>query len=444
MRRASLLTTLSFIQIMVVGCDNNLNDHAQAHIDQVASVSQRSDIPWVFSGPTMGTHYSVKLYPPKKLQLQRSETTDKVRADSRSSLPPPTASVQAQVQRDIDALLERVNMLMSTYQPDSEISKFNASPVQQRFELALETYKVLELAGRVHLRSEGYFDVTVGPLVEAWGFGAQGRRETPPSELAINSALNRVGQSALSLEVLDVETKGDIDQLDAKMQQFYGVDLLEAETSGMGNQQYFLLKNKSVHVDLSAIAKGYAVDLVANYLRAIGGEDFLVEVGGEVSTSGRKRDGESWRIALEVPQPGQRSVQRILNLSNVAVATSGNYRNFFEYKGKRYAHSIDPNTGWPVVHGLASVTVLVPALNLTHEGDAIDAQIQTLEAARVHWKSGAAEADAWATALLVAGPEHAVRLAQQYDLAAIFIFQTQDGRYTERVTASAKRYVLEK
>lgn len=396
---------------------------AHASIDQKQGSSKNLS-PWTFSGPTMGTHYSVKVYPPTALHASES---------------------RAQMKKDIDGLLTRVNTLMSTYHADSELSRFNASAPNQRFEISLETHEVLALANQVHALSEGFFDVTVGPLVDLWGFGAQGRRLEPPSDQVIEQRLSSVGQLSLKLtktKIVD-DQEVPIAQLIAPLngQAAQVREVSRGDGPVIMPRKYFVQKNKAVRVDLSAIAKGYAVDLIAQYLWSSGAEHFLVEVGGEVSTAGYKHDGSPWRIAIEVPQPGRRAVQRVLNLVDVAVATSGNYRNFFEYKGKRYAHSIDPRSGWPVAHGLASVTVLVPVGISAKETD--DLLSQAADNERVVWRSGTAKADAWATALLVAGPEHALRLAEKNNLAAVFIFQGEDGRYTEKVTASAKPYLAE-
>lgn len=356
-----------------------------------------SEAVWYFKGPTMGTQYTIKLYPPGE-----APDTDGIPSKSH-------------IQSEINALLARVNSAMSTYLSDSELSKFNRSPAKVSYEISYDTYHVMQMAQHVHLASDGFFDVTVGPLVELWGFGPKARRASPPSDEAIAAALEDVGHDALTLDV-SAAHDSPID----------GSSPIEQ------NRRFFLTKHRPLSVDLSAIAKGYAVDLVAGYLRTLGAKSFLVEIGGEVSTSGRKPGGESWRIALEEPQPGVRAVQGVLKLEDVAVATSGNYRNFFEHNGTRYAHSINPNTGWPVRHGLASVTVLMPAedVEVKQSGAQYDSG----------WQSRTALADAWATALLVAGPDHAERLAEKEGLAAIFIFENEEGGYTERATAAAQRF----
>jgi len=354
-----------------------------------------------FAGPTMGTRYSVKFFTPV------DEGAGQSAAFYHESM------TREHVGRNIELVLERINHLMSTYRENSEISQFNRLTADKSFNVSPETFEVLTLAESIHDLSDGAFDVTVGPLVELWGFGAEGRRTTPPDPEAINAVLARIGQGALELtRVKGGERAGETAQSPIERYAPY----------------HSVRKTKPVRIDLSAIAKGYAVDLVAEYLHNIGIRRFLVEVGGEISTFGKKPGGTPWRIALEAPQAGARRVQRVLDLVDVAVATSGNYRNFFEYEGKRYGHSLNPNTGWPVSHGLVSVTVLVPAttsVDQDHDG----------------WQSGAATADAWATALMVAGPHKAPELAAKQKLAVIFIFEDEQGRYNELITPPAKAYL---
>jgi thiamine biosynthesis lipoprotein len=254
---------------------------------------------------------------------------------------------------------------MSTYREDSEISRFNAAGVDQWFAVSPGFYTVLSAAMAVGWQSHGAYDVTVGPLVDLWGFGPPGPVTTPPPEDAIARVLEQVGQDHLRLD-------------------------------GDGRR---LLKRSPVRLDFSSIAKGYGVDRVAQWLGAQGVERYLVEVGGEMRLAGMSSRGDPWRIAIEKPDSGDRSAEQAIRLTDMGVATSGDYRNYFEIDGKRYSHSIDPRTGYPVAHDLVSVTVLHPSCMI---------------------------ADAWATALVVLGYEQAMAVAQEQGLAVYFIRRRGD------------------
>jgi len=271
------------------------------------------------------------------------------------------------VKSDIESVLESVNDSMSTYRAESEISRFNASGIEDAMVVSASFGEVLTAALDIGERSGGAYDVTVSPLVDLWGFGAGSEAEWQmPSSDQVTEALGRVGQSSL---------------------------VWDAATST-------LARRRPVQLDFSSIAKGYGVDRVAEILEAYGLADYLVEVGGEMRVSGTSPRGDAWRIAVEKPVAGQRSVAEALAVTNIAVATSGDYRNFIEFEGVRYSHTIDPRTGSPVTHNLVSVTVL-------HESCMM--------------------ADSWATALSVAGPDEALRLATENNLAAYLMVRDGDG-----------------
>ncbi|AHF03611.1 thiamine biosynthesis lipoprotein ApbE [Marichromatium purpuratum 984] len=310
----------------------------------------QDDTPVELQGRTMGTHYSVKLY----------------------GLPD-TLSVE-QLQAQIDARLEQVNDLMSTYRPDSELSRFNASDSGDWFPVSLELAALVALAERISIFSIGAFDVTVGPAVNLWGFGPGQPPEQLPSDAQLAEVRERIGFPRLE----------------------YRLDppALRKEKPG-------------VYVDLSGIAKGHGVDQVAAVLESAGVTDYLAEVGGELRASGTKPDATPWRIAIERPESGVREVHRIVTLHDAAMATSGDYRNFYERDGKLYSHTINPITARPVTHTLASVSVIA---------------------------ADCAQADALATALLVLGPEAGLALAEAHDIAAFFVVREGDG-YSDRATS---------
>ncbi|WP_419810843.1 FAD:protein FMN transferase [Bacterioplanoides sp.] len=274
------------------------------------------------------------------------------------------------VKNQVDQRLAEINKVMSTYDPASELSLINQLtkwPIEQS--VSAELANVLQLSLDVYQKSDGAFDITVGPLVNLWGFGPQGDPEKVPDKAQIQAGLSRVGSDAISLS----------------------------------DQQLTITQAR--YLDLSAIAKGWAVDDIARLLETQGITNYLVEIGGEIRTSGQKADATPWRIAIERPDVGlQQTAHRVFSPQGRALATSGDYRNFFIKDGVRYSHTISPKTGYPVAHELASVTVV---------------------------NNSAALADAWATALNVAGPERGMQLADSLDLAVYMIVRDENDQLNE-------------
>lgn len=318
--------------------------------------SQPADTTLEFSGITMGTTYTVKL------------------------LPPGNGIDAAALGKEISATLESVNSRMSTYLPGSELSRLNNNPSLEWIQVSPELFTVLQLALEANRITEGAFDITVGPLVNLWGFGPDPVPETIPDAEQIRAAAERTG----------------IDKL-----------LLDPERSSIRKAR------PEMYLDLSGIAKGYAVDRAAEYLDSVPVTNYLIEVGGEIRASGHNNNGQDWRIGIEKPDNGDRSVQRVIHLARAGMATSGDYRNFYVRNGKRYAHIIDPRTGRPVEHQLASVSVL-------HESCAM--------------------ADALATGLLVLGTEQALTVATTNGIAANFLTRTGEG-FTESYTPAFETYL---
>jgi thiamine biosynthesis lipoprotein len=301
-------------------------------------------------GATMGTTYSVQIPEDPAVAFDRAALAERIKA-----------------------LLAEINALMSTYQPDSELSRFNASASTDWIPASPELVAVIAAAQEVSRASDGAFDATVGPLVNLWGFGPRVTADALPTDAEIAAARALVGWQKLRLR----------------------------------DEPPALRKARpDLYVDLSAIAKGYAVDRVAEVLEAAGITNYLVEIGGELRGRGVNGRGEPWRIAIERPDTERRAIFRVVALQDLGMATSGDYRNFFEVDGERYSHTIDPASGRPVGHRLASVTVLADA---------------------------AMDADAWATALLVLGPERGMALADAQGIAALFIEHAADAL---RATAS--------
>jgi FAD:protein FMN transferase len=303
-------------------------------------------------GRTMGTSYNVKFHSEKLIDLKVAH-------------------------QKIDELLKAVNQSMSTYIPSSEISRFNKNNSNSEIALSKEFWFVLSYALSVAEKTQGRFDPTIGPLVNLWGFGPGGERKVPEQE-AIDSALERVGYQKLILR-----------------------------------EQKVRKLNPLLQVDLSASAKGYGVDVVADYLESLGIDDYLVEIGGELRLRGLK--GEfPWKVAIEAPDPEKqgRPLQKVLSLKDKAMATSGNYRNFFESKGKRYAHIIDHKTGRPSQKKILSATVI------------------TSKSCMV--------ADSWATAYMLMTPLEAIDLANKQNMSLFLIFKDDVGNIIELSSNSFK------
>ncbi|WP_371378188.1 FAD:protein FMN transferase [Thalassotalea aquiviva] len=270
-----------------------------------------------------------------------------------------------QLAQKVDDLLVKINAQMSTYDPNSELSKFNQYQGLESRKVSLELNQVLTESIRLGQLTQGALDVTVGPLVNLWSFGPEKRPEQVPSPELIS------------------QTKANI-----------GIDSIELA------QGHLSKRKPTIYIDLSAIAKGFAVDKVADLLEQHGIYDYLVDIGGELRINGKKTDGTDWRIAVEKPIAGVRGVQQVIIPGNNAVATSGDYRNYFEENGVRYSHTINPKTGWPINHRLVSVTVVHPS---------------------------AMTADGLATAIEVMGPEKGLAFAQANAFAVYLISKTDDG-----------------
>jgi FAD:protein FMN transferase len=298
----------------------------------------------VFTGRTMGTTYTVKLV---------------------TGYLQPVSGLQSQ----IDKRLDEINQSMSTYRDDSEISRFNRlTTAGEKFRVSPDFMRVMQMAQKVFTITDGAWDGTVKPLVDLWGFGTEGIKTVPPPT-AVRQRLQAVGFDAIQI-----------------------VD------------DRFLVKRKAtVNLDLASIAKGYGVDQIAALLRDSGIENFLVEIGGEVYAAGHRKDGLAWRVGINTPrkEASLDQVYKVVNLTNGAMATSGDYRNFFEIDQKRYSHVIDPRSGYPVVNGVVSASVL---------------------------SADCTFADGLATALIVMGPDKGIELVNRLEGVDCLIVEMQaDG-----------------
>ncbi len=302
-----------------------------------------------FAGSTMGTQYNVKLVTAAEIDAEGT------------------------MQDTIQAALDDVETTLSTYMPDSEISLFNAAQTTDWVPASSWFCDSVERSLELSALTDGAFDITVGPLVNLWGFGPGESIAEPPSDDDVAALLDKVGYRHLEADCARPALRKDLPEL---------------------------------VLDMSAFGKGYAADGLGDWLDKMGFENYLVEVGGELRVRGHNAQGEKWAIGIELPLVDQRRPHAVVHLTDTAVATSGDYRNFFEADGARYSHTIDTRTGKPVTHALASVTV-------------VDAK--------------GYRADALATALLVLGPEEGMQLATRENLAVLFLLRDETG-FDERVS----------
>ncbi len=307
----------------------------------VSSCNQEPTLTHI-EGKIMGTTYNIK--------IARSFQKDK----------------KENLEKEIFNILNGINSLMSTYLETSELSTLNQYQGEW-FTLTPQTYEVIYYAQEVENLTSGAYDITAGPLVNLWGFGP-GSEKKVPTKTQIYDARQSIGYKNLGL---NKETK----QVKKSFPKMY--------------------------VDLSSIAKGYAVDKLAEYFDKRGMKNYMIEIGGEVRAKGKKNQ-ENWKIGIQKPMEGK-LIQKIIDLENMSIATSGNYQNFFEVEGVKYGHTIDPRTGKPTEHKLLSVSV---------------------------FDESCMKADAWATALMVLGPDEGYAKSQELGLKAYFIFESENGIQT--------------
>ena len=275
----------------------------------------------------------------------------------------------AALRRGLAAAVEQVDRQMSPWKPDSDLARLNHAPPGRWVALPAPVMEVLARALEIARLSGGAFDPAVGALVDAWGFGAA---RDAPDAAAIRAAVRS-----------------------AQVPAHQGLEL--DRSAGRAR------KHAPMRLDLCGIAKGYAVDRMAAVLPRHGVAHALAALDGELRACGAQADGRPWAVALESPQPGRRAARAVIELADRAVATSGDYRRFVQLGDVRVSHSMDPRTAAPVRNEIASVTVLAP---------------------------DGAGADAWATALLVAGPGEGLALAQRQGLEALFLLR-REGRWVE-------------
>ena len=325
------------VLIVACGCDIHLID---------TSITFPGDSWNEFQGSTMGTHYTVKVN-----GVDKKETIEF--AGTR-----------------ISEKLAYIDGMMSTYKPDSELSRFNQHQSTEPFKVSLEMIEIFQAARGVSDATNGAFDITVGPIVNAWGFGPE-KKSAPPTEAELAALLPRVGYKMLSVD---------------------------AAASTIRKER------PDIYCDLSGIAQGYAADEIAALLDELGVENYMIDISGEFRTRGINERGEQWQIGIERPDAAERTAQLVVPLSNMSLATSGDYRNYREENGVRLSHEIDPATGKPVQHKLASATIITERCTF---------------------------ADAYATALMVLGPEKALEVANEKGLAVYLLVRNDSGGFDE-------------
>ena len=309
-----------------------------------------------FSGPIMGTQYRITV-------LLVNENKDKA----------------GQVERDAIQAMESVNESMSTYLQGSEINALNNAPENTKVALSESLYEVIEQSLKLSEMSDGAFDITIGKAVNLWGFGPDGAITKSPSDEQLDAIKSSIGFQKLNLEDSSI------------------------------------IKNTAnISIDLSAIAKGYAVDQVAKSLEAYGINNYLIDIGGELRASGFAQGEQAWRVGIEKPHT-LGGIQQVIELTNKSIATSGDYRNYHIIDGEHYSHTIDAITLKPVFHRLALVSVV---------------------------DDTASRADGLATAIMALGDEKGWAFAKQNGLAVYMVVREDEkDQYRVQMTKKFEQYL---
>ena len=332
--------------LLFVGCSENKKSEVTA---------------FSFSGNTMGTSYNIKVV---KDSVFTKNNYDKI------------------IKSGVDSLLLNVNRKMSTYIPDSELSMFNSSADTTWFPISKEFAEVVKAAIFIGDTTNNSLDITVGPLVNLWGFGPTTETNTVPDSQEVQLMKSLTGLEKIRVQFDPPAIRKAIPEM---------------------------------YVDLSSIAKGYGVDKVSEYLLKLGLNNFMVEIGGEVRANGKNQNNEYWRIGISTPD-NSGNIEKVVQLNNQSMATSGDYHNYFMKNGKRYSHTIDPRTGYPITHNLASVSVITKTCMM---------------------------ADGYATALDVLGPGKGMLYADTLKLP-VFMIVHKNGNFTEEKNGLFEKYLFKK
>ncbi|MFH7825278.1 FAD:protein FMN transferase ApbE [Kluyvera chengduensis] len=327
-----LRTMLLGIVILLAGCDNT-----SAPATPKAQVT-------VLDGKTMGTFWRVSVV---GLDQNRVE----------------------ELRQKVQTLLDGDDQLLSTWKHDSALMRFNHSQSTTPWPVSEGMADIVTESLRIGQKTQGAMDITVGPLVNLWGFGPDKQPVKTPTQAQIDAAKARTG-----LEKLTVINRA--------------------------GQQYLQKSIPDLYVDLSTVGEGYAADHLARLMTEEGISRYLVSVGGALVSRGMNGEGQPWRVAIQKPTDRENAVQAIVDINGHGISTSGSYRNYYELDGQRISHVIDPQTGRPITHKLVSVTVIAPT---------------------------ALEADGWDTGLMVLGTEKAQQVVREQGLAVYMIMKEGDG-----------------
>ncbi len=303
------------------------------------SCSQEKDFNAQLKGNTMGTYYVIEVVNvPKKLKIKK-------------------------IEKEVQSTLKKANKILSNWDKKSEISIINKMNKTTPIKISDELNEVFKTANNINIKSNGFFDVTLDPIIELWGFGYKSQQiQIVPTEQQIINTLSMVGQRSL----LNINYENNI-----------------------------LKKNdENLKINLSSIGKGFGIDLIGRKFDELGIRNYLINIGGDILTKGHNKKKENWVIGIENPNLKEKLIKEIVNLTNKGLATSGDYKNFFTNNGKRYSHIINPKTGKPIMHSTKSVTVI-------HDNSM--------------------KADGWATAFLALGSLEGLRIANKEKIAVLFI-----------------------
>ncbi|HKM96365.1 MAG TPA: FAD:protein FMN transferase ApbE [Buttiauxella sp.] len=290
---------------------------------------------------------------------------------------------QAELREKIQAQLDGDDRLMSTYKTDSALSRFNQARTTEPYAIDEAMSDIVTMALRIGAKTEGSMDITVGPLVNLWGFGPDKQPVKTPNQAQIDAAKALTGLHHLTV----------INQP--------GKQWLQKDLPGL-------------YVDLSTMGEGYAADHLARLMEKNGINRYLVSVGGAVVTRGINAEGKAWRVAIQKPTDRENAVQAVVDLNGHGISTSGSYRNYYELEGKRLSHVIDPQTGQPIQHKLVSATVI---------------------------STTAMEADGWDTGLMVLGTEKAKQVAEKEGLA-VYLITKEGDNFTTWMSPQFKAFLL--
>ena len=305
----------------------------------IFSCSQEKNYNAKIKGNTMGTYYFIEVIDvPVELKIKNIEL-------------------------EIKNTLKKANKILSNWDKDSEISIINKTDKTTAIKISDELNEVFKTAKEINAKSNGFFDLTLDPIIELWGFGYKSKQmQIIPKDNQIKNILSLIGQKSF------LKMNFDNNEL--------------------------IKKNKDIKINLSSIGKGYGIDLIGKKLDQLGINNYIINIGGDILTKGYNSKKENWVIGIENPNLKEKLIKEIVNLTNKGLATSGDYKNFFTKDGKRYSHIINPKTGKPIMHSTKSVTVI-------HENSM--------------------KADGWATAFLALGSLEGLKIADKEKIAVLFI-----------------------